>query len=61
MSMNDLANARRKYLDKYVGFDYILDEYHDRDYSEFITSMGGDVSRNRVYGSSMADFRVYEK
>ena len=56
--MRNIENARRDYLDEYLGFDYILDEYHDSRMSEFVVSCGGDVNTYRVYGNTKEDFRI---
>ena len=65
--MNNSANTpayikeRFKFLDETVGFDYILREDQGSDFTEYVTSMGGDVSTYRVYGKTKEEFAVYGK
>ena len=55
------ANKRFEYLDEYMGFDYVIDEYHTRDMSEFVVSRGGDVCTFRVYDRIDGGFDIYER
>ena len=59
---NDLVNRRMMYLFDTTGIDYIL-ETRDcgRDFTEFVTSQGGDVCRYRVYGTDEDNFKLYAK
>ena len=56
-----LENKRINYLEKNVGFDYILEVYNDREFTEVVSKMGGDVLTHRVYGDNPNNFRVYER
>lgn len=58
---NPVETLRLRALEQRVGFDYILDTYSSADFTEYVTSTGGDVCRYRVYGSSEGEFRVYAK
>lgn len=60
-SRNAMTEARRKFLDENVGYDYIMETRELGDCTEFITSMGGDVARYRVYGDKPDEFKVYCK
>ena len=59
--MTDKATIcrRRSFLDEEVGYDYIMEEYHQNDFSEFVTKMGGDVITYRVYGDKKDEMKVY--
>ena len=59
--MKEKANARFNYLDDYLGIDYVIDEYHTSDMSEFVVSRGGDVCTYRVYDRPNGEFSLYER
>lgn len=52
-----IHEARRKYFMEEIDPDYILETREGPDFTEFVSSMGGDVTRYRVYGNTAADFR----
>ena len=54
-----LLKKRYEALENEVGFDYILQEYHDREMSEYVISIGGDVLTYRVYGTD--EMKVYAR
>lgn len=60
--LNKIAAERRDYLLANTGIDYIL-ETRDvvRDFTEFVTTQGGDVAVYRVYGTGKNDFKIYMK
>lgn len=58
MKGSKLHEARRKYMLANTPTDRIIEEYEDREYSEFVTSAGGDVTVYRVYGYSPDTFNV---
>jgi len=53
------TKARHKFLDENVGYDYILETRDGGEFTEFVTSMGGDVTVYRVYGDKQGEFKVY--
>ena len=59
--MEKIQEARLKWFLDEIDPDYILETRQDPDFTEFISSMGGDVTRYRVYGDTEADFRCYAK
>ncbi len=60
--LNKTAEARRKYLLDNTGIDRIIETCDVvRDFTDFITTQGGDVVKYRVYGTSDKDFALYEK
>lgn len=59
---NPIAQKRRTYLRKNTGIDRILKTIDVvRDYTEFVTSQGGDIVVYRVYGRSEDEFEIYIK
>lgn len=58
MKSSKLHEARRKYMLANTPTDRIIEEYEDRNYSEFVTSAGGDVTVYRVYGSLPGQFKI---
>lgn len=56
-----LIKERKAYLFNNSCADRILEEYHDREYSQFICYTAGDVFTFRVYGSNPRSFELYEK
>lgn len=56
-----ISDKRYDYLSEVTGFDYVLEEYDGRDFTEFITKTGGDVQRYRVYGDNTDNFIITEK
>lgn len=59
---NPIAQKRRTYLRKNTGIDRILKTIDVvRDYTEFITSQGGDITVYRVYGKTENEFQIYIK
>lgn len=61
--MMDKATLLRRlsFLDEEVGYDYIMDEYHTNEFSEYVANFGGDVIKYRVYGDKKDEMRVYCK
>lgn len=57
---NKERNARLKALDERCGFDYIIEEYEAKDYTQFVVSMGGDALTFRVYGHD-GEYKVYAR
>ena len=53
-----INEKRYAHLEKEVGFDYILETREAPDFTEFVTSTGGDVDRYRVYGTSEDNFFI---
>jgi len=58
MKCSKLHEARRKFMLANTPTDRIIEEYECRDYSEFVTSAGGDVTVYRVYGNAPDRFNV---
>lgn len=59
--MKKIYSERFKWFDEQYEPDQYLDIYHGGDFSEFVISMGGDVSRYRVYGQNPKEFKCYCK
>ena len=58
MKEREIERARVNHLDKNMGFDYTLRIQTTPDFTEVVTSTGGDVETYRIYGSCEADFRL---
>lgn len=58
MTAKELELARVNYLDENVGFDYTIRIQTTPDFTEVVSSMGGDVRTHRIYGSCEADFTI---
>ena len=58
MTLKELELARVSYLDENVGFDYTLEVKTNSEFTEVVSSMGGDVTTHRVYGSCEEDFCI---
>ncbi len=56
-----LYKERYEFFMQQIDPDYILRMYDDCEFSEYVSSMGGDVATYRVYGKCKDDFRVYCK
>ena len=62
--MSGMDDLRYKYFMDNCGFDYILEVREGKDFLEIVSSMGGDVTTNRVYGKPKGnpeDFEIYER
>lgn len=53
-----LTEKRYRKLEECVGFDYVLETHEGTDFAEFVTSMGGDVAKYRVYGTDEDGYTV---
>lgn len=58
MMDGNLIMLRKKFFRENNGYDYILQEYHDSEMSEFVASQGGDVNTFRVYGKKADEFYI---
>ena len=56
-----MERQRIDYFEENVGCDYILEIRDGGDFTEIVSSMGGDVRTNRVYGENKETFEVYER
>ena len=56
-----LHNARLTFLLNNTPTDRVIESYYDQQFSEFVTSAGGDVTVYRVYGSAPSQFKVVIK
>ena len=56
-----MERQRIDYFEENVGCDYILEIRNGGDFTEIVSSMGGDVRTNRVYGENKETFEVYER
>ena len=62
MRMNDNQGIYKARATKALDYmDYVLDEYHSSDFSEFAGRRGGDTITVRVYGKRDDDFMVTER
>ena len=58
MTERELEQARVNHLDKNVGFDYTIRIQTTPEFTEVVSSMGGDVRTHRIYGSCEEDFNI---
>ena len=58
MTAKELERARVNYLDENVGFDYTIRIQTTPEFTEVVSSMGGDVRTHRIYGSCDEDFII---
>ena len=61
MRNDKVAKERKKCLRENIGYDYILEVREEEDFTEYITSTGGDVCRYRVYGDKSDKMMVVAK
>ena len=57
---NTLHKQRKAHLKGNAQVDKVLEEYYEREFSEFVVRSGGDVCVYRVYGTP-ENFKVYER
>lgn len=51
--------SRVEFLLESRGVDYIIETRETRDFTEFVTSQGGDVCVYRVYGNNDKNYELY--
>ena len=57
----EIHNKRVSYFWNNCGCDYILETNFGNNFTEIVSSIGGDINRDRVYGDNEENFKIYAK